>query len=91
MLNIRNIVAFANTVKLDDIKELLSRQIEYNMAIAEAGLLGMQMYMHDSQFRRGDGLVAKDVEDTIRAVSTIAREGMRETDNEIIHFMIAND
>ena len=57
----------------------------------EAGLLGMQMYMHDSQFRRGDGLVAKDVEDTIRAVSTIAREGMRETDNEIIHFMIEND
>lgn len=57
----------------------------------EAGLLGMQMYMHNSQFCRGDGLVAKDVEDTIRAVSTIAREGMRETDNEIIHFMIAND
>ena len=57
----------------------------------EAGLLGMQMYMHDSQFRSGDGLVAKDVEDTIRAVSTIAREGMRETDDEIIHFMIADN
>ena len=57
----------------------------------EAGLLGMQMYMHDSQFRSGDGLVAKNVEDTIRAVSTIAREGMQKTDDEIIHFMIANN
>lgn len=57
----------------------------------EAGLLGMQMYMHDSQFHCGDGLVAKNVEDTIQAVSTIAREGMRKTDDEIIHFMIGND
>ena len=57
----------------------------------EAGLLGMQMYMHDSQFYCGDGLVAKNVEDTIRAVSTIAREGMRSTDSEIIQFMIDNE
>lgn len=57
----------------------------------EAGLLGMQMYKHDSQFRSGDGLVAKDVEDTIRAVSTIAREGMRKTDDEIIRYMISNN
>ena len=47
--------------------------------------------MHDSQFYSGDGLVASDVEDTIRTVSAIAREGMRETDSEIIHFMIGND
>lgn len=57
----------------------------------EAGLLGMQMYMHDSQFYSGDGLVANNVENTIKTVSTIARKGMRETDNEIIHFMIKNN
>ena len=54
----------------------------------EAGLLGMQMYRHDSQFYGGDGIVVKGVENTIRAVSAIAREGMRETDNEIIRLMI---
>ncbi len=54
----------------------------------EAGLLGMQMYMHDSQFYDGDRLVAKGVENTIKAVSTVARNDMRETDNEIIQFMI---
>lgn len=57
----------------------------------EAGLLGMQMYMHDSQFYCGDGLVANNVENTIKTVSNIARKGMRETDNEIIHFMIENN
>lgn len=54
----------------------------------EAGLLGMQMYRHDSQFYGGDGIVVKGVENTIRAVSAVAREGMRETDDEIIRLMI---
>ncbi len=57
----------------------------------EAGLLGMQMYMHDSEFKSGDGLTARGVEATIQAVSEIAREGMRETDRHIIHQMISND
>lgn len=57
----------------------------------EAGLLGMQMNMHDSQFFGGDGIVIKGVENTIRAVSQIAREGMRGTDQEIIHLMIGSE
>ena len=57
----------------------------------EAGLLGMQMYRHDSQFYGGDGIIVKGVENTIRAVSSIARDGMRETDNEIIRLMIGED
>lgn len=56
----------------------------------EAGLLGMQMYMRDSQFYSGDGIVCKGVENTIKAVSELAREGMRETDSEIIHLMMEN-
>ena len=57
----------------------------------EAGLLGMQMYMHDSQFYSGDGIVIKGVENTIRAVSEIAREGMRDTDKKIIHIMMEDN
>lgn len=57
----------------------------------EAGLLGMQMNLHDSQFYGGDGIVVKGVENTIRTVSAIAREGMRAADNEIIHIMMEND
>ncbi|MBQ9728046.1 MAG: serine dehydratase subunit alpha family protein [Clostridia bacterium] len=38
VLNVADIVAFADTVNVEDIKETLDRQIEYNMAIAEEGL-----------------------------------------------------
>ena len=56
----------------------------------EAGLLGMRMFMHDSQFYGGDGIVVQGVENTIRAVSTIARDGMRETDREVLRVMMEN-
>ena len=55
----------------------------------EAGLLGMRMYMHDSQFFGGDGIVVTGVENTIKAVSSIARDGMRGTDKEVIRLMMS--
>ena len=54
----------------------------------EAGLLGMQMQRHGTQFYGGDGIVVKGVENTIRNVGRLARLGMAETDKEIIHIMI---
>ena len=40
LLNIASIVEFADTANIEDVKELLDRQIEYNMAISKAGLEG---------------------------------------------------
>lgn len=40
LLTVENIVAFVETVNLDDVRELLERQISCNMAIAEEGLKG---------------------------------------------------
>ncbi len=37
-LTVKSIVEFANAVELEDVKETLDRQINYNMAIAEEGL-----------------------------------------------------
>ena len=54
----------------------------------EAGMLGMQMYFHGSQFYGGDGIVTKGVENTIAHVGRLARVGMAETDKEIIHMMM---
>ena len=54
----------------------------------EAGLLGMQMQMHGSQFYGGDGILVKGVENTIRNISELATDGMRETDQTIIKLMI---
>lgn len=38
VLNIKDIIEFAYIVNIDDVKETLDRQIEYNMAIANEGL-----------------------------------------------------
>lgn len=40
ILNIADILDFAETVDVDDIREVLGRQIQYNTAIAEEGLRG---------------------------------------------------
>ncbi|MCI7813145.1 MAG: L-serine ammonia-lyase, iron-sulfur-dependent, subunit alpha [Lachnospiraceae bacterium] len=40
LLNVRDIVTFAQEVKIKDIEELLERQVQYNMAIAQEGLSG---------------------------------------------------
>lgn len=53
-----------------------------------AGLLGMEMYRQGSQFVGGDGIVTKGVEKTIMNVGDLAREGMAQTDKEIIQIML---
>ncbi len=40
LLSVEGIVAYANCVKIDDVREVLQRQIDYNTAIAEEGLRG---------------------------------------------------
>lgn len=54
----------------------------------ESGLLGLQMQMHGSEFYGGEGIVVKGVENTIRNVSAMARDGMRLTDEKIIELML---
>ncbi len=56
----------------------------------EAGLLGWQMQKHGSEFIGGDGIVTKGVENTIRNVGRVARNGMADTDREIIDIMISS-
>ena len=53
----------------------------------DAGILGYDMYLHGQQFYNGDGLVAAGVENTIRNIVRLGRDGMRETDREIIQMM----
>ena len=56
----------------------------------EAGIFGWQMYQNGRQFYSGDGLVTKGVENTISNISRVGREGMRETDREILQIMLEN-
>ncbi len=54
----------------------------------EAGLLGYDMTRTGNQFRGGEGIVTKGVENTIRNVGDLARIGMSDTDKEIIRIML---
>ena len=53
----------------------------------DAGILGYEMFCKGQQFRGGDGLLSKGVENTIRNISRLGSVGMRETDTEIIQIM----
>ncbi len=53
----------------------------------EAGIMGYFMYQQGQEFYGGDGIVAKGIENTIRNVGRLGRDGMRETNEEIIRMM----
>ena len=53
----------------------------------DAGIVGWQMYQGGQQFYAGDGIVRKGVEETIKTVSRVGRDGMADTDWEILRIM----
>jgi L-cysteine desulfidase len=57
-------------------------------AAVDAGILGHLMYERGQQFYGGEGIVTKGVENTINNIGRLGREGMRETDKEIIRIML---
>lgn len=56
-------------------------------ASVDAGLLGYSMYLNGQQFLGGDGIVSKGVENTIHNIGRLGKDGMKETDREIIRIM----
>ncbi|WP_308167940.1 L-cysteine desulfidase family protein [Clostridium estertheticum] len=54
----------------------------------DAGILGYHMFKEGQQFKGGDGIVRKGIEATISNVGKLAKEGMKETDKEIIKIMM---
>ena len=54
----------------------------------DAGLLGYNMIIRGQQFYGGDGIVTKGVENTIGNIGRLGKEGMKETNEEIIKIMI---
>ncbi|MCD7808732.1 MAG: L-serine ammonia-lyase, iron-sulfur-dependent, subunit alpha [Erysipelotrichaceae bacterium] len=54
----------------------------------DAGILGYEMYKHGQQFYGGDGIVTKGIENTIHNVGRLGKDGMKETNKEIIKIMV---
>ncbi len=57
-------------------------------ASVENGVFGYRLFKNGNQFIAGDGIVTMGVDETIQNVSRMAREGMRQTDHEILSIMI---
>ena len=72
-----NALAVVSGVECDGAKASCAAKIA---AAVDAGILGYWMYRDGNQFFGGDGIVSKGVENTIRNVGRLAREGMNETD-----------
>ncbi len=54
----------------------------------DAGILGYQMFVRGMEFQGGDGIISKGVENTIANVGRLGKDGMRETDREILRIML---
>ncbi|MDP3448816.1 MAG: L-serine ammonia-lyase, iron-sulfur-dependent, subunit alpha, partial [Eubacteriales bacterium] len=57
----------------------------------DAGILGYRMYTQNQEFVSGDGIVVKGVDNTIRNVGRLAKDGMRETETEILSMMLETE
>lgn len=79
-----NSLAIVSGIVCDGAKASCAAKIA---AAVDAGILGYSMYKEGQEFLAGDGLVTHGVEKTIRNIAILAREGMRETDREILHMM----
>ncbi len=59
------------------------------IAIAvDAGITGFCMAKYNKNFLPGDGLLKPCIEETIRNIGFVAKEGMKQTDVEVLHMMI---
>ncbi len=82
-----NTLAITSGIVCDGAKSSCAAKIA---TAVETGIFGYEMYKNGQEFYSGDGLVVKGVENSIANFARLGREGMRETDHEIIMMMTEN-
>ena len=80
-----NALAIVSGIVCDGAKASCAAKIA---TAVEAGIMGYDMYMCGQEFHAGDGLVGAGVEANIQNVGRLAKDGMKETNQEIIKIMI---
>lgn len=79
-----NSLAVTSGIICDGAKPSCAAKIAFSI---ESALLGYEMFKMGNQFRAGEGIVSKGVENTIINVGRLGKDGMRETDKEILRIM----
>ncbi len=82
---LENAVGMAAGIVCDGAKPSCAGKIA--MAV-DAGILGYEMSKTHNQLLGGDGIVGNDVEETIQHIGRLGRNGMKETDAEILRIMV---
>lgn len=80
-----NALAIVSGIICDGAKASCAGKIAFAV---EAGILGYNMYVQGQQFYGGDGIVKKGIEDTLKSVGRLGKEGMKGTNEEIIKIML---
>lgn len=80
-----NALAIVSGIICDGAKASCAGKIAFAV---EAGILGYNMYMQGQQFYGGDGIVKKGIEDTLKSVGRLGKDGMKGTNEEIIEIML---
>ncbi|MBR5250540.1 MAG: L-serine ammonia-lyase, iron-sulfur-dependent, subunit alpha, partial [Clostridia bacterium] len=79
-----NALAISSGIICDGAKPSCAAKIATSLYSA---LLGYKMYKQGKEFISGEGLVTKGVDKTIENFGRLAKQGMKETDKEIIRMM----
>ena len=82
-----NALAIVSGIVCDGAKASCAAKIASSV---DAGILGYEMFKNGQEFKGGDGIVMHDIESTIEGIGKLGKDGMRETNEEIIRLMIAN-
>ena len=80
-----NALAITSGIVCDGAKASCAAKIATSI---DAGILGYNMFIRGQQFYAGDGIVTKGVDATIRNVGRLGKDGMKETNEEIIDIMV---
>ena len=80
-----NAVAIVSGMVCDGAKASCAAKIA---EAVDAGIIGYNMHIRGQNFEDGDGIVKSCVEETILSVGRLAKEGMKETNTEILSIMI---
>ena len=84
-INSQKALAIVSGIVCDGAKASCAAKIASSV---DAALLGYNMYKCNQEFKGGDGIVMKDIETTIKGIGRLGKDGMRQTNEEIIRLMI---
>ena len=82
---VANAIAITGGIVCDGAKASCAGKIA---SAVEAGILGYEMHIRNLDFQPEDGLVGNDPEATIANIGRLGKQGMKQTNEEIISIMV---